>query len=65
MLFPEDAAGIFEQEYCAYDPDNEEVSLIPAQTERLDTEFKAAMEKFDMYRTCVGYIRKNVTDFLY
>lgn len=65
MLFPEDAADIFEQEYRAYDPNNEEVSLIPERTERLDAEFKAAMGNFDMYKTCVDYIRKNVTDFLY
>ncbi len=63
LLFPPEAVAAFEEEYGAYDPDDEETSLINSKIEQLDKEYAKAVENVDIYKTFVDYIRKNITDF--
>ncbi len=62
-LFPAAAVEAFEEEYGAYDPDDEETSLVNSRIEQLDKDFAKAVEEFDSYKIFVDYIRKNITDF--
>ncbi|MBQ2775643.1 MAG: hypothetical protein IJF40_07150 [Clostridia bacterium] len=62
-LFPSLAVAAFEEEYGAYDPDDEETSLVNSRIEQLDKDYSKAVESFDIYKTFVDYIRKNITDF--
>ena len=62
-LFPADAAKAFDSEYRAYDPDDEDTSLIPAEIEKNDAEYAEAMQDFDFYKTAVEMIIENLEDF--
>lgn len=63
MLFPADAAKAFDSEYRAYDPDDEDTSLIPAEIEKNDAEYAEAMQDFDFYKAAVEMIIENLKDF--
>lgn len=62
-LFPADAAKAFDSEYRAYDPDDEDTSLIPAEIEKNDAEYAEAMQDFDFYKAAVEIIIENLKDF--
>ena len=53
----------FDSEYRAYDPDDEDTSLIPAEIEKNDAEYAEAMQDFDFYKTAVEMIIENLKDF--
>lgn len=63
-LFDGRACEIFECEYNSFDPDNEEASVIPEETEKLDDEFKGLV---DVESICVAggkYIAENCEKFI-
>lgn len=62
-LLPESAVKAFESEYDAYDPENEDASLIKSEIEENDRVYAEAMENFDFYAACVDYIIKNLPSF--
>ncbi len=62
-LLPESAVKAFESEYDAYDPENEDASLIKSETDENDRVYDEAMADFDFYGVCVDYIIKNLTSF--
>lgn len=62
-LLPESAVKAFESEYDAYDPENEDASLIKSEIEENDRAYAEAMENFDFYAACVDYIIKNLPSF--
>lgn len=63
-LFEGRACEIFEKEYGAYDPDNEDVSVIPDEIEKLDTEFKTLADA-DAICTAGGkYIAEKCEKFM-
>ena len=55
-LFPADAAK-------AFDPDDEDTSLIPAEIEKNDAEYAEAMQDFDFYKAAVEIIIENLKSF--
>lgn len=62
-LLPESAVKAFESEYDAYDPENEDASLIKSEIEENDRAYAEAMKNFDFYAACVDYIIKNFPSF--
>ena len=62
-LLPDLAVEAFEKEYAAYDPEDEEASIIPSEIAQFDEKYAKAVENFDFYKTCVEYIGENITDF--
>lgn len=62
-LLPADALAAFEAEYHAYDPENEDASLVADEIASWDEKYAEAMKDFDFYGTCVDMIIKNLTDF--
>lgn len=63
-LFDGRIAEIFENEYNAFDPDNETASCIAEEIEKLDTEF-AALADENLISTIAGkYIKENIEKFI-
>ena len=59
-------ARIFSEAFSMFDEDNEEVSVISADVERLDSEFSALLENSgkEIYKKAADYIRANKSGFL-
>lgn len=64
MLFDGRAYEIFEREYNSFDPDNEEVSVIPEETEKLDAEFSALVNAESICAAGGKYIAENYGKFI-
>lgn len=62
-LLPKNAVEAFENEYNAYDPQDEVTSLVKSEIDENDRAYAEAMADFDFYGMCVDYIIKNLTSF--
>lgn len=58
------AAELYNDEYAAFDGDNEDVSLIKAEIQQKDLAFAALLEQMDAYALAAGYIKKNFDQFI-
>lgn len=63
-LFDGKAAEIFTNEYDAYDPDNENSSLIPAETEKNDAEFAQLITADAICDAAGRMIKENCEKFI-
>lgn len=63
-LFGGKAAEIFENEYNAYDEDNEEASVIPEETEKCDGEFSQLVTADAICETAGKFIKENAEKFI-
>ena len=67
MIIGGEFAEVFNQEFAAYDNDNEEVSLLDKEILLLDARFYALLQKFDedvLYAEVKEYILANAVHFL-
>lgn len=58
------AQELYNDEYAAYDEDNEEVSLIIPQIEEKDAAFALLMKQTDGYALAAAYIKQNPEQFI-
>lgn len=63
-LFDGRVCGIFETEYKAFDPDNEEVSVFPEEIEKLDSEFGSLTDAETICSVGGKYIADNLEKFI-
>ncbi len=63
-LFDGRAYEIFASEYNSFDPDNEEVSVIPEEIERLDTEFASLADADSICAAGGRFIADNIEKFI-
>ncbi len=63
-LFDGRACEIFANEHSAYDSDNEEVSVFPAEIEKLDTEFRTLTDADAICAAGGKYIAENYLKFM-
>lgn len=63
-LFDGRAFEIFKNEHDAYDPDNEEKSVFPEETEKLDTEFRTLIDADTICTAGGKYIAENHEKFM-
>lgn len=62
-LFPEKAAQAFNNEFDAFDENNESASIIPANIERDNAAFSEFINSDGIFTPLAGYIRENLGDF--
>ncbi len=55
---------IFESEYNSFDPDNEEASVIPEETEKLDAEFSSLADAESICTAGGKFIAENIGKFI-
>jgi len=58
------AYSVFAKEFNAYDSENESVSYIPAEIEKLDAEFAALISPESLCKKAGAYIKENAEMFL-
>jgi hypothetical protein len=63
-LFDGKAAEIFENEYNAFDEDNEDASVIPKEIEKLDSEFFQLISANDICEKAGNFIKENKDIFM-
>lgn len=63
-IFEDDFASLFEFEYKAYDPDNEESSCIPAEIEETDKKAAPFITDGTVCKLCGDYIKANKEKFI-
>jgi hypothetical protein len=64
LIFGRKVGDLYSEEYAAYDDDNEETSLIPAEVQAQDQAFAALMAQQDVYALVTGYIKQNAEHFI-
>lgn len=63
-IFSGRAYEIFESEYNSFDPDNEDASVIPEETEKLDAEFSSLADANSIYAAGGKFIAENREKFI-
>ncbi len=63
-LFDGRVYEIFESEYNSFDPDNEEASVIPEETEKLDAEFASLADADSICAAGGRFIAENCENFI-
>lgn len=63
-LFDGRAVEIFENEYNAFDEENEEASVIPEEIEKLDSEFSQLVSADDICEKAGNFIKENKDMFI-
>ena len=63
-LFDGKAAEIFENEYCSFDENNEEASVIPEETEKNDSEFAQLVSENEICEAAGNFIKNNAEKFI-
>jgi len=64
LIMGSKAKELYSLECAAYDSENEEVSLIKEEVERIDGEFAKILKSLDVYEAAAKYIRENAAVFV-
>ncbi len=64
LIFGCKAVELYNEEYAAFDGDNEDVSLISAEIHKADQAFAAFLEQNDVCELVAEYINKNAQRFI-
>ncbi len=64
FILPREAYEIFIKEFAAYDPDDEKISFIREEIDKLDESFSALISTDEIMRLGGKYIKENISEFI-
>lgn len=64
LIFGCKAGELYNDEYAAFDGDNEDISLITAEIQQKDQAFATFLEQTNANALAAGYIKKNLENFI-